>query len=193
MQDLSQLLLVVLEILLDILPGHEVLGLLPFLLLHKVLPDILKVLRLHNPQLAAGLLHAPEGRLHLGLLPHEEPPHHDGEAQPLVLAQGLADPLGAGDAGAGGHVPGDIVAGTRLARGQDGVEKGHLGVGGRVLVLQVAPARHRLLALRLHHVAQEGFVPARAVLHVPELEFEEDGWEAFPEGEEKREGAQRQI
>lgn len=187
MQNLGQLFLIILEVLLNVLPRREGLCFLSFLLFHKVLPDILKVLRLHDPQLAAGCPHVFQGRLHFWLFPHEEPPDHDCQTQVLVLLQGLSYPVGAGHAGAGGDVPGDVVAGAGLALGQDGVEKGHFCVGGCVLVFQVTPRSHRLSALGLDNVAQEGFVPARAVFHVPELEFEKYGWEALPveRGEER--------
>lgn len=60
-------------------------------------------------------------------------------------------------------------------------------MGGRMLVFQVTPRSHWLFALGLNNITQEGFVPAWAVFHIPELEFEKHGWEAFPieSGEER--------
>lgn len=144
----------------NVLPWHESLCFLSFFLFHKVLPDVLKVLRLHDPQLAASRLHFFQGSLHVWLLPHEEASHHDGQAQVLVLPQGLADPIGAGHAGAGGDVPGDVVAEARFTLGQNGVKESDFCMGGCVLIFQVTPGSRRLFALGLYNVTQEGFVPA---------------------------------
>lgn len=183
LQDVRQLLLVVQEVLLNVLPGLKGLGLALFLL-HKILPDVLEVLGLHDAQPAAGLLQLPQGGLHVGLLPHEEAPHQDEQAQVLGLAEGPDDVVGAGRAGAGRHVPGDVVAQGRVEGGQDGVEEGLLGVGGGVLVLQVPSGGLHLasLALSFNHVAQEGLVPPGAVLHIPELELKEVDGQPLPVG-----------
>lgn len=55
LQDVRQLLLVVQEVLLNVPPGLKGLGFALFLL-HKILPDVLEVLGLHDAQPAASLL-----------------------------------------------------------------------------------------------------------------------------------------
>lgn len=61
-EDVRQLLLVVQEVLLNVLPGLKGLGFALFLL-HKILPDVLEVLGLHDAQSAAGLLQLLQSRL----------------------------------------------------------------------------------------------------------------------------------
>lgn len=133
-EDVRQLLLVVQEVLLNVLPGLKGLGFALFLL-HKILPDVLEVLGLHDAQSAAGLLQLLQSRLDLGLLPHEESPHQNEQAQILGLAEGFDNAVSAGRARAGGHVPGDVVPQGRVKGRHDGVEEGFLRVGSGVLVL----------------------------------------------------------
>eukprot|EP00069_Balaena_mysticetus_P018336 bmy_11328T0 len=104
-------------------------------LLHEILPDVLEVLGLHDAQFAASLLQLPESRLDLRLLPHEEPPRQEEQAQVLGLVEGPDDAVSASCAGAGGHVPGDQVAQGRVEGWHDGVEEGFLRMRGGVLVL----------------------------------------------------------
>ena len=154
-------------------------------MLHKILPDELEVLGLHDAKSAAGLLQLPESRLDLGLLPHEQPPHQDEQAQVLGLVEGLDDAVCAGCAGAGGHIPGDQVAQGRVEGRHDAVEEGFLCVGSSVLVLQVPSRGLHLasLALCFHHIAEEGLVPPRAVLHIPELKLKVVGRQSLPMGQ----------
>lgn len=174
LQDVCQLLLVVQEILLNVLPGLKGLGFALFLL-HKILPDVLEVLGLHDAQPAASLLQFPQRSLDLRLLPHEEAPHQNEQAQVLGFAEGFDDVVSARCAGAGGHVPGDVVALRGVEGRHDGVEEGFLRVGSGVLVLQVSPGGLHLasLVLLFNHIAEEGLVAPRTVLHVPELKLEE--------------------
>lgn len=74
-------------------------------------------------------------RIDLGLLPHEESPHQNEQAQILGLAEGFDNAVSAGRARAGGHVPGDVVPQGRVKGRHDGVEEGFLRVGSGVLVL----------------------------------------------------------
>lgn len=64
-------------------------------------------------------------------------------------------------------------------------------MGGCMLIFQVTPGGLWLFALGLYNITQEGFVPAWAVFHVPELELEKYGWETFPvESREERSGSE---
>ena len=154
-------------------------------MLHEILPDVLEVLGLHDAKSAAGFLQLPESGLYLRLFPHEQPPHQDEQAQVLGLIEGLDDAVRAGRAGTGGHVPGDHVAQGGVEGRHDAVEEGFLRVVSGVLILQVPPRGLHLasLALRFHHVAEEGLVPAGAVLHIPELKLKVVGRQSLPMGQ----------
>ena len=154
-------------------------------MLHEILPDVLEVLGLHDAKSAAGFLQLPESGLYLRLFPHEQPPHQDEQAQVLGLVEGLDDAVRAGRAGTGGHIPGDHVAQGGVEGRHDAVEEGFLCVGSGVLVLQIPPRGLHLasLALRFHHIAEEGLVPAGAVLHIPELKLKVVGRQSLPMGQ----------
>ena len=70
----------------------------------------------------------------------------------------------------------------------DLIEEGFLGVRGGVLVLHVAHEGVRVGPRHVHPETQQGLVPARRVLHIPELEPEVERAHLLPESG-RREGS----
>lgn len=158
----------------------------PFLL-HEILPDAqvprLQGMRKFQPASFSFLRAAwTSGSSH-----RNSRPHQDEQAQVLGLVEGLDDAVRAGRAGAGGHVPGDQVAQGGVEGRYDAVEEGFL-LGSGMLALQI-PSRGlhlALLALCFHHIAEEGLVPAGAVLHAPELKLKVVGRQSAPYGSRRQ-------
>lgn len=183
-KDVCQFLFIVQEVLLNVLPGLKGLRF-ALLLLHKILPDILEVLGLHDAEPAASLLQLPQGCLDLRFFPHKEAPHQDEQAHVLGLAKGSDDAVSTNCTGTRGNVPGDIVLQGWVTGWQDSVEEGFLSVSCGMLILKVAPGCLYLASLVLHfyHITKEGLVSSRTVLHIPELKLEVVDWQPFPMGQ----------